>query len=843
MSDPITPVVVTVDPAAVEDSTQALERSADALKRYGDVAQQSGSLIDLFNKKMAEVGISLTDNQSLTEEQATKFGLLTLAVGVTKKSFDNLAGIDVRGMSTFKGQIEGMISSLGKGNGAIDALTAMALNSFGKVIPDSIKGNISLVKDFVLNLAESADNGMRLQNAYVQLAGKTGNLGQVFNGAGDSLGNMNALLSKQQELMASAGEATGALPEEIHKYWAELGTVPKALDSVIASSTHSGQSISMLTATIKLATGGARNYSEVVQDLHTAFKTYNITGSEALQFTARMSEIASKYGTDLDDVRRSLLDTAGAFKMFGNEAEGAARMMNSYMGALKSTGLSGASSIEIIGSLTKSMAGLSIAQKGFLSAQTGGPGGLMGGFQIEKMMNEGKIDEVFEKIRTQMQKQFGKIVSVEEAANSPQAAAQLVKQRAILKQGPLGNFAKDDQTATKILDAFRAKQEGRADVAPLSETIVNDQMDRGTKIQEQSYTELTKIRALIAAQKGQAEIAVKGTFEEVAAARTGTKIDPNGDHRDLAKDNLRQNMKMAASRSGTVANDHRESLETGQVKDKAGEAMKNSIGKTLEIFGEIPSIIGSSLLAAKSKIMGSDTKPQTLTIDKIKEKIEARKEQDANVEKAPKSTNGISTAIASATPAKTMAQQVGGVLSGIGDTIFGRTGIPTADTKANVGSGNGITALRAPAEAEANVVPGNGITASRAPADTKDNGISKSKAPAEYKPNNISALAKKKATGTGRIPDLHQHAQDGVKAKSASPAKQVQQAVAANGTTTSATPEKGQRTTGAVVSRPTVEPPHQKVHVEITGYCVKCKNEIAGSRQSHSTSAASGTGD
>jgi hypothetical protein len=161
-------------------------------------------------------------------------------------------------------------------------------------------------------------------------------------------------------------------------------------------------------------------------------------------------------------------------------------MFNKLMTAFKETGLSAKASTELISGITMQIGKLSIAQKSFLSAQTGGPGGLVGGFQIEKMLRDGKIDEVFDKMQTQMKRQFGKIVSIDEAAQSPQAAAQLVRQREMLKSGPLGQFAQTDDQAQRILDAFKKGE--KVDVKELSkgDDLLNRTLETGKSVQEKN---------------------------------------------------------------------------------------------------------------------------------------------------------------------------------------------------------------------------------------------------------------------------------------------------------------------------------------------------------------------
>jgi hypothetical protein len=150
------PVVVTVDPAAVEAGNNAIEKTVELLGAYGNAAGASSHILDQLNSKFKEMGLIMDDNTNFTEEQAAKFGLLSVALIGTKRSFDNLSGsIDTKSMSTFKGQLEEMTSLLGTGGTAINVLSNLAINTFGTIIPKSIQSQgLPAIKAFVMNLAK-----------------------------------------------------------------------------------------------------------------------------------------------------------------------------------------------------------------------------------------------------------------------------------------------------------------------------------------------------------------------------------------------------------------------------------------------------------------------------------------------------------------------------------------------------------------------------------------------------------------------------------------------------------------------------------------------------------------
>lgn len=510
---------------------------ADASAAMGVLEGQVATSQSAFNSlttALGQVGFDLKNIGNLTEKQTMLFGLLTTAAIGSRKAFEGLGGIDTKPLNTFTSQIEYLTSTFTDAKSGVGELSKIASSVFGSVMPKAFMTSLDLAKQFVMNLAQNADNALRLQNAFIQLSAQTGNLGEVFKGTKDPLSNVNSLLAQQNNLMIGAMKATGASENAIQGYYMALGTVPKALGEVVTGTGATDSKISMLTATIKVATGTGRQYGDIISDLKVAFKDYGLVGEQALIFTTRFSEIANKFGIELEDVRSGLLGSANAFTAFANAgrdaakmSEGLASIMNNYVGALKDTGMTGRNAINTVTNMTSALANMRIEQKAFLSGQAGGPGGLMGGFQIEKMLREGKIEEVFDKVRETMQKQFGKIVTLDEAAKSPGAASQLEKQMLILQKGPLGGFVKTDQDAYRLLEAFRAKQTGGSAVTKLDDAGLRHSMEKGTSVEEKSYTELTRIRNNTEAFRKMADTANLGLIQHGMTASAGSM--PLGD--------------------------------------------------------------------------------------------------------------------------------------------------------------------------------------------------------------------------------------------------------------------------------------------------------------------------
>jgi len=618
------------DAQSLKETGDAATYAQSALNVFSEAAMGARNVLDILNSKAIEFKSTLDSTGSLTKEQTTEFGLLTTAVLGTRRAFDNLSGIDTSYLSTFSNQINELQktiledSSLGTMTEKALAL-GRALNLPVDKVTELLKNGAGAVFSYANNLAESADNGLRLQNAYIQLSAATGNLNAIYETAGPNLDNINLLLSQQQKIITDSSTATGLSAEVVSQYYAQLGSVPKALEATTSGIGGTTDKTGLLTSVIREATGTGRSFSDVISDMKGAFRDYNITGEEALKFTSRISEISNNYGIELADVRDALRSTGDQFRMFGNEAEGAAEIYNSYLSALQKTGLSGNAAVDVVRGMVNGIKELGIAQKGFLSAQTGGPGGLLGAFQIEKELRDGKIDKVFDKVRQSLGKQFGSIVTLEEASQSSAAAAQLTKQIQVLRQGALGSFAKDDQSAIRILEAFRARDEGKAVPKELSQTIVQDTAKLGLDIEQKSYSELSRIRSLLEGARGTTNIANLGLLQRSATAGVGEAI-VDDETRSKLRDDLKQNMNKGTIESGESTFNYSNDLINRSVKDRSGQFAYQTIDSIGKLFDQLSPAIEAPIKEIKSLFESGDNKGAERTYQDYLNKLNQEKE-------------------------------------------------------------------------------------------------------------------------------------------------------------------------------------------------------------------------
>ncbi len=407
-----------------------------------------------------------------------------------------------------------------------------------------------------------------------------------------------------------------------------------------------------------------------------------------------MSEISSNLGIDLQSVQTSLSGAADAFKRFADAgadsarmAEGLARLTNEYSQALRNQGFSSSEALEVAQNLTKEIGNMDIARKAFLSAQTGGPGGLIGAFQIEKELREGKIEDVFKKVKEQMQKQLGSIVTLDEATKSPAAAAQLARQVTILRSGPLGQFARNDQEAYRVLEAFKAGDRGIKQLAP---DALKTAMDKGVILQDQSRTFLSEIRANSERQLALTDQTNLLLAQQLTAA-TGGRRGPDTLAQENYRDFLKASRSVAAERAEQLAERTRTAVGSAT---RPGAGINLQIDTTTEGLTQNTAKIAGELISGKNRIVEIVQGKAQKEIDSILSKLSSETNPDvrASLQKKADELTQTASLIKQGTliDARSEVATPGATLGGTVATAI--SAAPTTVPRATAGTTNAVAA-------------------------------------------------------------------------------------------------------------------------------------------------------
>ena len=456
------------------------------------------------------------------------------------------------------------------------------------------------------------------------------------------------LTDMYQNRLTQTMKATHLTNEQVANYASIINRMPGGLKTLLDSTGVTTDATNILTDSIQYATGAGRKQEDVFKDMSTAILQYKVTGEDALRFSARMTEVADTLGAQVDDVQSALMRSADAFKMFvgvGSNAQsmtqGMAKAMEEYVGQLTTVGVPAQNAIDMFKNYTDQVGKMNMAQKAFLSAQSGGPGGLRGGFQIDAMIKSGDFEGLRRKTEDAIKRMTGPIVSFADAQKSESAAAQYTRQIQILQQGPLGGQARTQQEAENLLEAMRTGSKTpktAADDTKNAQASLQKTIERGQKIEELSHTELadinTGVQALVmkagAANLMTARMALTGSGGALGGGVGGTGAGINPDQQAILQGRQRGAATSPGSFSETMFKD------LGGIVANLSPAIKDSMKSFMEAMK------GGSNAAIKQT---SDLVRQN--IDAYKESISAlpKEQQKAALQQADSASALLNKAI------------------------------------------------------------------------------------------------------------------------------------------------------------------------------------------------------
>lgn len=548
-TDPTTIVVPTEEQnarwATFEQYTAA---SGAALEGVGNIGSKVTGVFASLSDKLQSAGISLSSLP--LDETSRQFGLLTTSLLGAREAFTQIVGVDTTRLVTYTSQFKELFDIIKSAPGTQAAMAAMeklkqmtmtTMAAMGKTPAEITAAVAKIGGDLAKGIGASAeafftsaDNIKRLENSMIQMTLAGSGMQDLLKAVGSDFQNLDATTRKYSESLTKATAALGgskAAQELAANYMAIINKMPGGLGILTQKTMIAGQANDFLTETIKIASISGRKEEEVLEDITTVLKHYksaqddsNVTAGAAATLQARMATIAGTLGANIQDVRSALMESTDAFKMFvmgganvSNMTKGMAESMESYTASLESVGVPASNAIEMFKNYTKVMQGMTVGQQAFMSTMSGGPGGLRGAFQVQDRIAKGDFEGLRKDAETTIKRLTGPIVSREQAMQSESAAANYMRQIQLLQQGPLGGLAKSVPEAQALL---KAMSEGKKLPTQITTDKSRDNqmqaaMKTGEKIQQDSYTELTKINQSLNSLVLQAGLANKKTTREM----------------------------------------------------------------------------------------------------------------------------------------------------------------------------------------------------------------------------------------------------------------------------------------------------------------------------------------
>lgn len=462
---------------AVNEATAALEVGRQAVVDYANAA---GLSFDSFLKKAAESTGSVSN--SFTAMALT----IEPAFNILDKKRDVFGGLAKSGQEA--------ATSLSDSFSTISPTFVKLIKSTTKAGSTAQKlalGTLAVAE----NMAKVADKARMLEAGLLKTAAATGRLDEFMGMVGDDFRQVSDATATYTTLLETTGRATNKTATEVAGFADQLKAIPGALGKDVDIG---GTAMNMLGASMKLAAGIGMEYKDVVSGLKTAYELFNLEGEKSLSYVNRISTASNALKIPLDSVAAFTQTAAEKFKFFGDNTEGALKVLGGFNKSMEGTGLGYKTIGEMATGALEKVKGMNVAQKAFLSQQTGGPGGLQGAFQVTEQLRSGDTAGVMGRVEEALRKQMGgDLVTGKQAAQSQEASAQMMRQIAFLTQGPTA-IADTDAQAIAIADAMaKGNLTALENVMASPQEKMADSIERGNEFQESQVSGITRVAQIL----------------------------------------------------------------------------------------------------------------------------------------------------------------------------------------------------------------------------------------------------------------------------------------------------------------------------------------------------------
>ncbi|MFA5048980.1 MAG: hypothetical protein WC516_08205 [Patescibacteria group bacterium] len=353
--------------------------------------------------------------------------------------------------------------------------------------------------------------------------------GKAIRGFDEAIKNLVTAQMTMRSAIAVSGQSIKESAEAIKNY-------PQALREMSAYTGFTKGEIDKFNQTVgrmmpeslrmasKESVGLKDNVGGMVQPTvvaMTAFKAFGIEGAAAanktleafLSFsqspidTARnlgvMAAAAKGTGIDLQTAQEQISKSSSSLAIFGRQTGESAAVWRTFAETLRAGGVPIAEVGNIVESVTKSIAGMSMENRAFIGMMSGltkGASALGGALKLElAMRQEGGMQKNLEALSGTLAKfGGGKIITLEQAENNPQLEQQFVLQRQML--GKLGMQGTAEQQ-NRMLEVLQKVQSGGMSAID-ADKATKEIFDKGKDLQQASLTALESIDRTLQATFG-----------------------------------------------------------------------------------------------------------------------------------------------------------------------------------------------------------------------------------------------------------------------------------------------------------------------------------------------------
>jgi hypothetical protein len=444
-----------------------------------------------------------------------------------------------------------------------------------KAVPDTIRG-LGSIKDSISNVGlhtgdmasemarhwgmssrsaealiktmEGFDRTVATERAIIGIAAATGQLTSMFDEQGASLVPLEDEYASFNQMLYNVAAATGRSEEEVQTAALAFGKAfPEALSKSISAIGENGVAMNALQASITLASAYQIEHGDVVQGLTKIYQSFGTVGDDAFQAMTGIFEVAQDLDLPIDRVSSTIMSSAEAFKILGDNVMGVTSIMETFTKAFEESNLSPEGIMQVVGSMTRGIDQMKVGTRAFISAQTGGPGGIAGAIDMDIALMEGRVDEVLGKTMQAMEQQFGgPVLTTEDVKRDESLAGEFYKQVQYLTQ--VAGIAGSDREAYRILEAMSTGVTDQLELGKSEEerqAEMQSAIARGNTIQERGVTELTTIR-----QQMERGIRIQaGEQAEFVRSTMGIRTAGDDEEQGVVGDELKDRMRTAGDRA------------------------------------------------------------------------------------------------------------------------------------------------------------------------------------------------------------------------------------------------------------------------------------------------------
>jgi len=490
---------------AIKDFSKNIETAKN------NAAALLSSLKDL---SVTDVTKRLTDGFDVFKESIEKAGHkaedLTLQIGKIA-----LATVALNALPAPK-----LFDSFKSGKETVAEITE-SFDNFTKLLGVENNELVQRIRQFT----EASDRVNKFEDNLYSAAAASGQLNQYLkevNFESDLETRMEAANAKMMEMSKityDVAQANGLNMSTVSQYAAILSKLPGAFDAVSDSAgknalitTDNGKSYQKLDAAIKVARASGQDVTSVLNYMIDSQRNLNTSAEESISNFSKMSTAAQNLHLPFDIMNKYVQSTADGFMYFKDNTNSLIDVMSRLGPAFRAANLSPEAIQKLTAGMVNNINQMSLAQRAFLSMQTGGPSGLRGGYEIELLKTQGKFAEIEKKVEESLRKQFGgRVVTLQEAARDEGAARQLAKQVQLVTTGPT-KVVGTEAEAYKLFEAMRSGISG--DVVSSSDAL-RQNLEIGDKRAEQSSNKLTDIANKLEVISMNTSIMARSSYKDV----------------------------------------------------------------------------------------------------------------------------------------------------------------------------------------------------------------------------------------------------------------------------------------------------------------------------------------